>query len=119
VGVDEEVPVASGARVPYVNFDNAASTPPLRVVRDRVERFLDWYASVHRGTGFKSRLSTAAHEDSRSVIADFVSADPTLDRVSAIASGRIGLEYKQHPRTGDLEPVGWTPGWSNAFSIRG
>jgi len=81
VGLDVEVPVASGRCVRYVNFDNAASTPPLRIVRDKVDEFLDWYASVHRGAGFKSRLSTAAYEDSRAACGRFVGADPDRDRV--------------------------------------
>jgi selenocysteine lyase/cysteine desulfurase len=80
VGVDQQVPTLSGART-YVNFDNAASTPPLRSVRDKVDEFLEWYASVHRGHGFKSRLSSAAYEDARAIVAQFVAADPQLDEV--------------------------------------
>jgi selenocysteine lyase/cysteine desulfurase len=81
VGLDIEVPVASGERLPYANLDNTASTPALRVVRDRVDAFMDWYSSVHRGSGFKSRVSTAAYEDARDVVASFVKADRDLDRV--------------------------------------
>src|SRR6266545_5497415 len=80
VGIEHEVPTLSGAR-PYINFDNAASTPPLRVVRDTVNAFVEWYASVHRGQGFKSRLSTEAYEDARAIVGDFVGADPVLDEV--------------------------------------
>jgi cysteine desulfurase/selenocysteine lyase len=60
VGVDASVPVLDGTMRRYVNLDNAASTPPLVAVRDAVERFIPWYSSVHRGTGFKSQLSTHA-----------------------------------------------------------
>jgi cysteine desulfurase / selenocysteine lyase len=59
VGVDHPVPVLDGQLVPYVNLDNAASTPALWPVVDAVEEFLPFYASVHRGTGYMSRLSTA------------------------------------------------------------
>jgi selenocysteine lyase/cysteine desulfurase len=79
VGVDEPVPVLDGRFVPYVNLDNAASTPPLRSVLDAVERFLPFYASVHRGTGYKSRVSTAAYEQARDMVLDFVRADHDLD----------------------------------------
>ena len=39
VGLDELVPVLDGRWLPYVNLDNAATTPPLRAVVDAVERF--------------------------------------------------------------------------------
>jgi cysteine desulfurase / selenocysteine lyase len=80
VGVEREVPTLSGLRR-YINFDNAASTPALRSVRDTVNAFLEWYASVHRGQGFKSRLSTQAYEDARAIVAEFVGADSALDEV--------------------------------------
>ena len=60
VGFDQQVPVLGGKSVPYVNLDNAASTPVLRAVLDTVNRFMDWCSSVHRGTGFKSQLATHA-----------------------------------------------------------
>lgn len=76
VGLDIEVPVLDGSRVAYINFDNAASTPPFRQVREGMDRFLEVYASVHRGTGFKSRLSTWAYEQARERTLGFVGADP-------------------------------------------
>jgi len=76
VGTEVDVPVLDGGTRCYVNFDNAASTPPLKSVRDGVVAFLDNYASVHRGTGFKSQLSTWAYEDARRQVLRFVGADP-------------------------------------------
>ena len=58
VGLDRAVPLLDGRRVPYVNLDNAASTPALVDVARAVDEFMPFYSSVHRGTGFKSRLST-------------------------------------------------------------
>ena len=52
-GAEIDVPVLDGSRRRYINFDNAASTPALKVVRDGIDRFLDYYASVHRGTGLQ------------------------------------------------------------------
>ena len=69
VGIDRQVPVLDGSTCPYTNLDNAASTPVLREVLETVERFMEWYASVHRGTGFKSRLATQAYEDARRIVA--------------------------------------------------
>lgn len=74
VGIDQQVPVLGGGWRPYVNLDNAASTPVLREVLDTVNRFMDWYSSVHRGAGFKSQVSTHAYEEARGIVADFVGA---------------------------------------------
>jgi cysteine desulfurase / selenocysteine lyase len=75
-GANTEVPLLDGSARRYVNLDNAASTPPLAAVRDAVHRFADWYSSVHRGSGFKSQLSTHVLESARQAVADFVGADP-------------------------------------------
>lgn len=78
IGLDVEVPRLQNGPAVYINFDNAASTPPFRAVRDGVDRFLEYYASVHRGTGFKSQLSTWAYETARRRTLAFVGADPNV-----------------------------------------
>lgn len=75
VGIEQQVPVLGGGWLQYVNLDNAASTPVLREVLDTVNRFMDWYSSVHRGAGFKSQVSTHAYEEARGIVADFVGAN--------------------------------------------
>lgn len=74
VGIDIEVPVINGIRK-YVNFDNAASTPPLKNVWQALERFKDYYSSVHRGTGYKSVVSTRAYDEAHDKALNFVGAD--------------------------------------------
>ena len=74
VGSGLAVPVVGGSRLPSAYFDNAASTPPLRAVADAVNDFLPYYASVHRGAGYSSRVATAAYEDARERVARFVGA---------------------------------------------
>jgi selenocysteine lyase/cysteine desulfurase len=76
VGIDQKVPLLDGTLVPYINLDNSASTPALLDVAEAVERFLPYYSSVHRGTGFKSRLSTVAYDQAHEIIGRFVGADP-------------------------------------------
>jgi cysteine desulfurase / selenocysteine lyase len=78
VGLDVAIPQLNGASTLYTNFDNAASTPALQSVRDGVNQFLDYYSSVHRGTGFKSQLSTWAFEQAREKVLRFVGADPSV-----------------------------------------
>ncbi len=74
-GVDLPVPVHGGASVTGINLDNAASTPPLKRVREAVNTFSDVYSSVHRGTGYKSRLSTQAYERARDLVGRFLCID--------------------------------------------
>ena len=74
--VDQQVPRLDGSLGRYINFDNAASTPPLRAVEAAVRAFMPWYSSVHRGTGFKSQLATHAYEQARAITLGFVGADP-------------------------------------------
>ncbi len=63
----------------WLNLDNAASTPPLHEVVDVVQQFLRYYSSVHRGTAFKSRVSTEAYDEAHDAIARFVGADITTN----------------------------------------
>lgn len=79
VGSDAAVPVLGGGMRRYVNLDHAASTPPFTAVLRAVTDFSGWYANVHRGTGFKSRLSTGAYDDARRAVERFVGADPAHD----------------------------------------
>src|SRR5260221_8468064 len=75
--VDQLAPRLDGTLGRYINFDNAASTPPLRTVEAAVQSFMPWYSSVHRGTGFKSQLATHAYEQARAITLDFVGASPS------------------------------------------
>lgn len=74
VGAALHVPVLDGTTVRSVNLDNAASTPALRSVQEAVYGVLEWYSSVHRGTGFKSQLCTRLYEQARTVVGHFVGA---------------------------------------------
>lgn len=76
-GLDIEIPLYNGTHKKYVNFDNAASTPALKAVQKKVEDFLLFYSSVHRGTGFKSQLSTHAYEQARNIVMSFLGANPS------------------------------------------
>lgn len=74
VGLDTEVPLLGGNKRQYVNLDNAASTPSLKNVQRAVDDFLVYYSSVHRGTGFKSQLSTHYYEVARQAVLHFLGA---------------------------------------------
>jgi selenocysteine lyase/cysteine desulfurase len=74
VGADLTVPLATGGKIQYANLDHAASAPCLRSVQDAVDELLPWYASVHRGAGFASQVSTKVYERARDVLRSFVGA---------------------------------------------
>lgn len=75
VGIDAQVPLLDGSHRPYVNFDNAASTPALRPVFGKVNEFMTWYSSIHRGTGFKSQIATEAYDLAHDIVGCFVGAN--------------------------------------------
>jgi len=74
-GIDVQVPVLDGSHQRYINLDNAASTPPFKAVQQAINGFMVYYSSVHRGTGFKSQISTHAYEMSRQAVLQFVGGD--------------------------------------------
>ena len=71
IGDGMPVPCADGTERPYLSMDAAASTAALGQVAARVEQFIPWYSSVHRGAGYKSQLSTGAYEDARAAALAF------------------------------------------------
>ncbi|SDR77387.1 Selenocysteine lyase/Cysteine desulfurase [Paraoerskovia marina] len=75
-GAETLVPRVGAAPIRYANLDVAASAPALASVAERVAEVLPLYASVHRGAGYLSQVSTALYEASRRTIGDFVGARP-------------------------------------------
>ncbi|MEV0034129.1 aminotransferase class V-fold PLP-dependent enzyme [Nocardia sp. NPDC050793] len=73
-GDDLPVPLVQGGTRTYANFDYAASAPALAEVIDRIQRLLPYYASVHRGAGYASRISTECYEAARGSVARFLDA---------------------------------------------
>jgi len=76
VGGTTTVPLVDGTQRVYANLDYAASAPALEAVAARVTEVLPLYASVHRGAGYLSQVSTALYESARQTIARFVEARP-------------------------------------------
>ncbi|WBQ02487.1 aminotransferase class V-fold PLP-dependent enzyme [Kribbella sp. CA-293567] len=74
VGSDLLVPLADGRVTDYANFDHGASAPCLESVRAAVEAALPSYASVHRGNGYASRITTQWYERARAELHSFVGA---------------------------------------------
>ena len=84
VGDGVAVPCVDGQERPYLNLDAAASTSALPAVAERVEEFLPWYSSVHRGAGYKSRLATDAYEEARAAALRFAGRAHDGDDIAII-----------------------------------
>ncbi len=71
VGEKTKVRVLSGERT-YIFFDNAASTPALRRVKEKLNQVLPYYSNVERGIGYKSFVSTELFEEAREKVREFL-----------------------------------------------
>lgn len=91
VGVNTEVPIKNGTYVPYVNFDNAATTPPFISVLSDINKFAPWYSSIHRGQGYKSKFSSDIYENSRETVLNFIKADPYFNTVIYVKNTTEGI----------------------------
>src|SRR5438874_7636133 len=96
VGSQTKIPLFDGERVRYANLDSAASTPAMIKVRRAVEAFLPWYSSVHRGAGYKSRLSTHLYEHARDVVMRFSGAHQSTHVVIFVRNTTEALNLLAH-----------------------
>ena len=71
IGTGQVVPCIDGVDRPAIELDQAASTQAHPEAAARVQEFLPWYSSVHRGAGFRSRSATAAYEEARRAVLAF------------------------------------------------
>lgn len=127
VGVNTKVPLISGERVTSINFDNAATTPPLHAVMKELESFAPWYSSIHRGTGHKSKLSSNVYEEGRDVIKNFVHADSardvviytksTTEAINLLSYILVQKDDKQVILSTDMEHLANDLPWRDQFAI--
>jgi selenocysteine lyase/cysteine desulfurase len=99
VGLDTPVELLDGTMTPMINFDNAATTPALKAVKDAIDKELEMYGSIGRGFSQKSNHSTDVYNSVRDKVLDFLEADPeqytcfytnsTTDGLNKLASALI------------------------------
>jgi cysteine desulfurase/selenocysteine lyase len=105
VGINEKVPVPWHRKTKYTYLDNAASTPALAPVVKNLNQYLKWYSGVHRGTGYKSILSTKIYNHCHDIIGNFVGADPGKDCVVMLKNTTEAinkLSYRLKLRPSDI-----------------
>ena len=81
IGSNSLVKLSNDNEVHYINFDNAATTPPFKSVMNALNNFSPYYSSVHRGTGYKSIISSNIYEEGRNVVLNFVNGNPNYHTV--------------------------------------
>lgn len=99
VGVNNSIPLSNGEFTTAINFDNAATTPPLIAVMKAINDFSPWYSSIHRGTGYKSQYCSEIYDKSRELIASFVNADPNFHSIVYVKNTTEAinkLSYRLH-----------------------
>ncbi|WGW10515.1 aminotransferase class V-fold PLP-dependent enzyme [Saxibacter everestensis] len=74
LGGDLTIPLLGGDVVSYANLDYAASAPALTEVANFLNDISPYYASVHRGAGYLSQVSTSVYESARLAVSAFVNA---------------------------------------------
>src|SRR6476620_6751162 len=75
-GAEIQAPLIQGGHIRYANLDYGASAPALSVVSAYLNEILPYYASVHRGAGYASQISTSVYENARNIVRDFVGGRP-------------------------------------------
>ena len=70
-----KITTPEGKKIRYVNLDSAATTSPFKKVKENIDKFLDVYGSVHRGSGQKSDISTNTYEEAREYISKSIGAN--------------------------------------------
>ncbi|MET4094839.1 aminotransferase class V-fold PLP-dependent enzyme [Arthrobacter sp. UYCu712] len=75
-GAEIQAPLIQGGHVRYANLDYGASAPALSVVSAYLNEILPFYASVHRGAGYASQISTSVYENARDIVREFVGGRP-------------------------------------------
>lgn len=108
VGLNEKVKLLDGSMIRYVNFDNASSTPTFKAVQEKVDEFCRWYSNVHRGTGFKSQLSSWVFDEARKIVANFVKADASSSVIfcknTTEAINKLAARF-HCPAAGEEKPI--------------
>ncbi|MEF9950984.1 MAG: aminotransferase class V-fold PLP-dependent enzyme [Clostridium sp.] len=71
-GINMPIALENGECIVPINFDNAATTPPLKCVNNSIMENILMYGSIGRGKGQKSEYCTDAYEESRGFVLDFL-----------------------------------------------
>ncbi len=89
-GLNVEFEVEGEKKVPAINFDNGATTPPFKAVMEEIKDKLLYYGSIGRGTGQKSKITSDIYTNGYDTVKKFlgaVSNDYTVFYVNSTTDG--------------------------------
>lgn len=70
-GIETEVKLSNGSYIIPINFDNGATTPPLKSVINTILEDIKYYGPIARGLGQKGDICTKKFEEARENVLDF------------------------------------------------
>lgn len=71
VGIDQIISLENGQSVVPINFDNGATTPPMKCAVDELYKDLKWYGAIGRSKGQKNSYCTEKFNAARNEILKF------------------------------------------------
>ncbi|MGL4571152.1 MAG: aminotransferase class V-fold PLP-dependent enzyme [Clostridium sp.] len=71
LGIESKITLKNGKKVCGINFDNAATTPPLKSVVEYIEFLSKYYASIGRGAGQKATFTTDMYNSCREYLLNY------------------------------------------------
>lgn len=70
-GIDEEIKLPDGTSIIPINFDNGATTPPMKCALKAIKDSALLYGPIARGAGYKGDYCTQKYEEAREYILEF------------------------------------------------
>lgn len=77
IGLDEKVCTSDRHLIDTINFDNAATTPPIKSSIEYIKKLSNTYASIGRGTGQKAEITTNLYKESKIFLMNFFNIKDT------------------------------------------
>lgn len=74
-GIEEKIQLPNGKYITPINFDNGATTPPLKSVTKEILDNIKNYGPIARGVGFKGEYCTTRFNNARNTILEFFGLD--------------------------------------------
>lgn len=97
VGIDNTVLLENGKTVVPINFDNGATTPPMKCAVEAIQKDLKWYGAIGRSKGQKNSYCTEKFNAARQDLLNFFNLEgDETHTVVYVKSATEGLNLLAH-----------------------
>lgn len=97
VGIDNTVLLENGRSVVPINFDNGATTPPMKCAVEAIQKDLKWYGAIGRSKGQKNSYCTEKFNAARvDILKFFQLKEEDTHTVVYVKSATEGLNLLAH-----------------------